>query len=96
MVQGPSARSQSHVGALLSEYRGGGFTTGVGRSASESDSSEDTRSAAVSATRAYSSVSILLQKWIAYLRKRKQVVILILNNKSTKCIKTKEDKSYLP
>lgn len=66
MVQGPSARSQSHVGALLSEYRGGGFTTGVGRSASESDSSEDTRSAAVSATRAYSSVSMLLQKWIAY------------------------------
>lgn len=91
MVQGPSARSQSHVGALLSEYRGGGFTTGVGRSASESDSSEDTRSAAVSATRAYSSVSMLLQKWIAYLRKRIRVLIFFFNNKTTECYLTRED-----
>lgn len=69
MVQGPSARSQSQVGARVSEYRGGGLLTGAGAtSASESDSSEETRSAALSATRAYSSVSMLLQKWIAYLK----------------------------
>lgn len=62
MVQGP-ARSQSHVGARLNEYSGGGTVTGGGAaSASESDSSDETRSAALSATRAYSSVSMLLQK----------------------------------
>lgn len=53
----------------MMEYKAGGMDgAGVGvASPSESDSSEDTRSAALSATRAYSSVSMLLQKWIAYL-----------------------------